>query len=500
MLRVLQSEAERGAEAVAMVAGKENREEIEGEDVRIGLECHAQLLTKSKLFCGCSTDYRGAEPNTHCCEVCLGLPGALPVVNEQALKFALKVALALNCDIQPKTLFYRKNYFYPDLPRGFQISQYDFPIALNGYLSIESDGVERKIRIRRVHLEEDPGKLVYPGSITTAKYVLVDYNRSGVPLVEIVTEPDLRSPREARIFLAKLRSILEYLGVFNGDLEGAMRVDANISLGGGERVEVKNISSLKGVERALAFEITRQRNFLRRGQSIQQETRFYDEERGITVAMRTKEFEQDYRYFPEPDLVPIQISAELVDALKAEIPEMPDEKMRRFLRQYALTREQAKALTEDIFVADFYEAVASEIDARFAATWVADVLKGELNYRGMSMREALKRVSPENFVRLLKMLRSGEIAERAAVEILREMLDRGGSPEEILRRKHLKRLSSAEIEHAVDEVISEHAKAVSDFKAGKKEALNFLVGQVLKKTRGRADPKEARNILAQKLQ
>jgi len=277
-------------------------------------------------------------------------------------------------------------------------------------------------------------------------------------------------------------------------------VDANISLGGGERVEVKNISSLKGVERALAFEITRQRNFLRRGQSIQQETRFYDEERGITVAMRTKEFEQDYRYFPEPDLVPIQISAELVDALKAEIPEMPDEKMRRFLRQYALTREQAKALTEDIFVADFYEAVASEIDARFAATWVADVLKGELNYRGMSMREALKRVSPENFVRLLKMLRSGEIAERAAVEILREMLDRGGSPEEILRRKHLKRLSSAEIEHAVEEVISEHAKAVSDFKAGKKEALNFLVGQVLKKTRGRADPKEARNILAQKLQ
>ena len=470
--------------------------------VKIGLECHAQLLTKSKLFCGCSSDYRNAKPNTHVCPVCLGLPGALPVINMQALRYAIKVAIALQCEIQHKTLFYRKNYFYPDLPRGFQISQYDYPIGLNGKVSIEvGDGEcgERIIRIKRVHLEEDPGKLIYPGTISTSKYVLVDYNRSGIPLVEIVTEPDLRTPREARIFLAKIRSILEYLGVFNGDLEGAMRVDANISLGGGERVEIKNISSLKGVERALSYEITRQRNMIRRGMKITQETRFYDEERGVTVAMRTKEFEQDYRYFPEPDLVEIRIDDSLIASLKAEIPEMPDEKMRRFISQYSLGSEHARALTEDIHIADFYEAVASEIDPQMSATWIADVLKGELNYRDMSMREAMKRISPNDMVRILRYLKAGEIAERAAVEVIREMLDHGGSPDEIIKRRGLARMSMEELKIAVSEVIHENNAAVADLKSGRKEALNFLVGQVMKKTRGRADPKEARKLLEERL-
>jgi aspartyl-tRNA(Asn)/glutamyl-tRNA(Gln) amidotransferase subunit B len=469
-------------------------------DVKIGLECHAQLLTKSKLFCSCSTDYHNAEPNTHVCATCLGLPGALPVVNERAIRYGIKVALALGCTIQPKVIFYRKNYYYPDLPRGFQITQYEFPIAFNGLVRLESDGeIEREIRIKRVHMEEDPGRLVYRGTIDTATYSLVDYNRSGIPLVEIVTEPDLKSPKEARIFLGKLRSILEYLGVFDGDLEGAMRVDSNISLEGGERAEVKNISSYKGVEKALSFEITRQKNLLRRGLTVQQETRHYDETRGVTLSLRTKEFEHDYRYFPEPDLVPIRISNR-IEEIRREIPELPDEKKVRFIERYAITREHANALTFDRHVADFYEVVASKIDPKRSATWIADVLKGELNYRSISMREASKRISPDDFVAILTYLKKGVITECGATEIIREMLDYGGKPEEILTSKGLARIGSEVIEEAIQAVIKENEAAVKDYRAGKKEALNFLVGQVVKHTEGTADPKEVRTMLTRKIE
>lgn len=470
-------------------------------EVKIGLECHAQLLTRTKLFCSCTTDYQNSEPNTHVCATCLGLPGALPVVNEQALRYGIKVALALGCKIQPATIFYRKNYYYPDLPRGFQITQYDFPIALSGLVKIESPGnggaKERDIRIRRVHMEEDPGRLVYKGTIDTAKYSLVDYNRSGIPLVEIVTEPDLRSPKEARIFLGKLRSILGYLGVFEGDLEGAMRVDANISVAGGERAEVKNISSYKGVERALAFEITRQKNLIRRGLEVTQETRHYDEIRGITVSMRTKEFEHDYRYFPEPDLVPLHISY-MVEELKREIPELPDEKRSRFATQYSITIEHANALTYDINIANFYEAVASKIDSRLSAVWIADVLKGELNYRSISMREAKRRISTDEFVSILRYLNKGVITEHGATEIIREMLDHGGTLDELIKRKGLASIGTDAAETAVLEVIKENERAVADYKEGKEEALNFLVGQVMKKTKGRAEPKEVRKLIVQK--
>ena len=469
--------------------------------VKIGLECHVQLLTRSKLFCPCSSEYHNSAPNTHVCATCLGLPGALPAVNEQAIRYGIKVALALGCDVQEETIFYRKNYYYPDLPKGFQITQYDFPIALKGLVRIESDGdagKEREIRINRVHMEEDPGRLMYKGTIDTATYALVDYNRSGIPLVEIVTEPDLRSPKEARIFLGKLRSILEYLDVFEGDLEGAMRVDANISIQGGERAEVKNISSYKGVERALSFEITRQRNLLRRGLVVEQETRHYDEVRGITISMRTKEFEHDYRYFPEPDLVPIRI-ADYVEGIKQEIPELPDEKKLRFIAQYSITMEHANSLTFDIHTADFYEDVGSKIDSRLCATWIADVLKGELNYRSVAMREATKRISPDDFVSILTYLKKGVITERGATEILREMLDHGGTPEEIIKRKGLGSVGSEAIETAISTVIKEHESAIQDYKAGKKEALNFLVGQVMKHTRGRAEPKEVRRLLLRKI-
>jgi len=470
-------------------------------EVKIGLECHAQLLTKSKLFCSCSTDYHNAEPNTHVCATCLGLPGTLPVVNERAIRYSIKVALALRCTIQPIVIFYRKNYYYPDLPRGFQITQYEFPIAFNGLVRTESDGEkerEREIRIKRVHMEEDPGRLVYRGTIDTATYSLVDYNRSGIPLVEIVTEPDLKSPKEARIFLAKLRSILEYLGVFDGDLEGAMRVDANISLEGGERAEVKNISSYKGVEKALSFEITRQKNLLRRGLTVQQETRHYDETRGVTLSLRTKEFEHDYRYFPEPDLVPIRISGR-IEEIRREIPELPDEKKFRFIAQYSLSMEHANALTIDRDVADFYGVVASKIDPKLSATWIADVLKGELNYRSISMREASKRVLPDDFVAILTYLKKGVITERGATEIIREMLDYGGKPDEILTSKGLASIGPEEIENAIKAVIKENEDAVKDYRAGKIEALNFLVGQVMKHTRGRAEPKEVCTMLMREI-
>ena len=475
------------------------------DGVKIGLECHAQLLTKSKLFCSCSTDYHDSEPNTHVCATCMGLPGALPVVNEQAIRYAIKMALALGCTVQPEMIFDRKNYYYPDLPKGFQITQYDFPVALKGLVRIESAsdgdgdrGKEREIRIRRVHMEEDPGRLVYKGTIDTAKYSLVDYNRSGIPLVEIVTEPDLRSPKEARIFLGKLRSILGYLDVFDGDLEGAMRVDANISVGGGERAEVKNISSYKGVERALAFEITRQKNLVRRGLKVTLETRHYDEVRGITLSMRTKEFEHDYRYFPEPDLVPIRISG-LVEGIRREIPELPDEKKSRFITQYSITREHANALTFDINIADFYEQVASKTDARLSAAWIADVLKGELNYRAISMREATERISVDAFVAILTYLKKGVITDRGATEIIREMLDHGGKPDAIINRKGLASIGSAEMEKAVLEVIMENEDAVEDYKTGKNEALHFLVGQVMRKTRGKAAPKDVNEMLKREM-
>lgn len=471
-------------------------------EVKIGLECHAQLLTKSKLFCSCSTDYQGAEPNTYVCATCLGLPGALPVVNRRAVRYGIKIALALGCRVQPEIIFYRKNYYYPDLPRGFQITQYDFPIAFDGLVRIATGagdgGKERAIRIRRVHMEEDPGRLVYRGTIDTATYALVDYNRSGIPLVEIVTEPDLKSPKEARAYLNKLRSILEYLDVFDGDLEGSMRVDANISIEGGERAEVKNISSFKGVERALLFEITRQKNMLRRGLTVQQETRHYDEVRGITLSMRTKEFEHDYRYFPEPDLVPIRIAPYIEDVRK-EIPELPDEKKQRFMAQYGITREHANALTYDLHIADYFEAVAAKMDPRLSATWIADVLKGELNYRSLAMREAVTSITPEQFVLILTELQKGVITERGATEIIREMLDHGGSPGEIIEQKGLGSVGGDELATAIEAALTENEAAVQDYQAGKQAALNFLVGQVMKQTRGRSEPKEVRARLEARL-
>jgi aspartyl-tRNA(Asn)/glutamyl-tRNA(Gln) amidotransferase subunit B len=469
-------------------------------DVVIGLEVHAQLnKLRSKLFCSCPTNYHKSPPNTHVCPVCLGMPGAMPVINREAVKAAIKVALALNSKVQPMTVFDRKNYFYPDLPKNFQISQYDRPLALGGYVSIESDGGEKRIQLRRIHLEEDPGKLSYKGSITTASYSLIDYNRSGMPLLEIVTEPVISSPKEARIFLNKLRMILEYLDVFNGELEGAMRVDANISIAGGSRVEVKNISSFKGVEKALNYEILRQKNLLKRGKTVERETRHFDEAQEITVSLRSKEEEQDYRYFPEPDL-PVVFTEELLKEVEGTLPEMPEEKRERLKREYGISDNYAKVLILDLKMTDFFEKVAKLIDPKLAVTWVVDILRGELNYRDWSFYECFERFSPEEFAKLLKLFAEEKITEKGVVEVIRTKLDKGGDIEQIIAEKGLFAIPKTEIEKFCMEAIQENPKAVQDYLGGKKQALNFLVGQVMKKTRGRADPEETAKIIAKMLE
>jgi aspartyl-tRNA(Asn)/glutamyl-tRNA(Gln) amidotransferase subunit B len=469
-------------------------------DVIVGLEVHCQLDTKSKLFCGCSTDYRDDGPNTHVCPICLGLPGTMPALNKRAIEYAMKVAKALNCTIVPESEFSRKNYFYPDLDKAYQITQYDKPLAQGGYVEIEGDdGKERKIQLTRIHVEEDPGRLVHMGNAERGRYSLVDYNRAGIPLIEIVSEPDMRSPKEARKFLNKLRATLEYLGVFDSEKEGSLRVDANISLRGNERVEVKNITSYKGVEKALTFEVTRQKNLIRRGLPVERETRHYLEARGITQSARSKETENDYRYFPEPDLRPLRVQSWVKDIA---LPELPDARRERFVTQYSCSLNHARTLTGELKVANFFEAVVAgdRIDlCNLAATWIADTLAGELNYRNMG----IDGVDPHRFGSLLAILRAGTITDKSGVEVLRVMLDEQlkgetvETPEAIVARLNLAKTAGDDgaLAAAVKEVISENPKAIEDYKAGKNGAINFLVGQVMKKTRGRADPGELNRLV-----
>ncbi len=478
------------------------------ENVIIGLEIHVQLnRLASKMFCNCSTAYHNSPPNSHTCPVCLGLPGSLPVINRKAVEYGIKVGLALKCKIEEETLFYRKNYYYPDLPKGFQISQYDFPLATNGYIMIlGDDGAERNIRINRAHMEEDPGRLVHAGTIDKAKYTMVDYNRCGMPLLEVVTEPDLTSPKEARAFLDKLKSILEYLEVFDGSLEGAMRVDANISLKGGDRSEVKNISGFKGVEKALSYEITRQKNLQRRNIKVVQETRHFDEIRNITVSIRSKVGAHDYRYFPECDLAVLRI-ASWVPEIRAALPELPDAKRERFVKQYGLADDHAKSLTSEIKVADFYEAVVAEgIPPKLAAVWIADVLKGELNYRDLTIES----IKVDQMVGILQMREKGEFTDDGALQLIRTILNRhismkAGSGDyllqgdktvmELAKELDLGKAEDGAVQKAVREAVAESVAAVADYRAGKSEALNSIIGKVKKKTRGKADAGEVHRLV-----
>ena len=474
------------------------------DQVIVGLEVHCQLDTKSKLFCGCSTDYRDDGQNTHVCPVCLGLPGAMPVLNKRSIEYAMKVAKALNCTVLHESEFSRKNYFYPDLDKAYQVTQYDKPLAEGGYLEIESDeGGERRIQLTRIHVEEDPGRLVHMGNAERGKYSLVDYNRAGIPLIEIVSEPDMRSPKEARKFLNKLRATLEYLSVFDSDKEGSIRVDANISIKGHERVEVKNISSYKGVEKALTYEVTRQKNMIRRGQRIERETRHFIESTGITQSSRSKEQEHDYRYFPEPDLRPLHVQSWMAGIV---LPELPDARRERFVAQYGCSLNHARTLTGELKLANFFEKVVAADPqglSTLAATWIADTLIGELNYRDMN----LDKVEPDTITGLVLLLKVGTITDKSGIEVLRVMLDQhlnnepAEAPAAIVSRLNLAKTTgdNSVITTAIEEAIAENPKALEDYFAGKAGALNFLVGQVMKKTRGKADPGELNRMLAEAL-
>jgi aspartyl-tRNA(Asn)/glutamyl-tRNA(Gln) amidotransferase subunit B len=428
----------------------------------------------------------------------------MPALNKRAIEYAMKVAKALNCEILDESEFSRKNYFYPDLDKAYQITQYDKPLAEGGYLEIESDeGGERKIRLTRIHVEEDPGRLVHMGNAERGKYSLVDYNRAGIPLIEIVSEPDMRSPKEARKFLNKLRATLEYLNVFDSEKEGSIRVDANISIVGNERVEVKNITSYKGVEKALTFEVTRQKNLIRRGQKIERETRHYLEARGVTQSARSKEQENDYRYFPEPDLRPLRVKSWLDGIV---LPELPDTRRGRFMKDYGCSLNHARTLTGELKLANFFEkVVASDRKglAPPASTWIADTLIGELNYRDMS----LDRVEPAAMTGLVRILQAGTITDKSGIEVLRVMLDQRlrnepvETPAAIVQRLNLAKTNGDDsaIKTAIVEAITENPRALEDYRAGKAGALNFLVGQVMKKTRGKADPAELNRMLTEAL-
>ncbi|HIE15027.1 TPA: Asp-tRNA(Asn)/Glu-tRNA(Gln) amidotransferase subunit GatB [Candidatus Bathyarchaeota archaeon] len=473
-------------------------------EVIIGLEVHVQLTSlKTKLFCGCSSDYRNKEPNTVVCPVCLGLPGALPVLNMKAVEFAVMASLALNCKVSNRMLFFRKNYFYPDMPKNFQISQYDraggVPLAINGYLSIENKNEIKKIRLSRIHLEEDSGRLVHIGPIDESPYTLVDYNRAGIALLEMVTAPDIRSPREARLFLQKLRSILEHLGIFDGSLEGAMRCDANISLFGGTRVEVKNISSFKEVERALNFEILRQKGLRERGITVKRETRHWDETRRITVSLRAKEEEQDYRYFPEPDLVPVVLSEEFIEKIKEKIPELPEARIIRFMRSYDLPQYDAVVLVSSKSLADFFEECVKIYNKpKEISNWMMSDLLRCLNENDLELSQS--KITPQHLVEMIQLIEKGVISGKIAKNILPKIVLTGQSPRDIIKSEGLTRITDRYLlKRLVDQIFNENPKAVEDAMTNEK-VVHFLVGELMKATRGQADPSLANEIIRKRLE
>ncbi|HEX2033874.1 MAG TPA: Asp-tRNA(Asn)/Glu-tRNA(Gln) amidotransferase subunit GatB [Chloroflexota bacterium] len=477
----------------------------------IGLEVHAQLLTASKMFCACSARYAGAEPNSRVCPICLGMPGVLPVINQKAVEFTILTALALNCEIPSFSKFDRKNYNYPDLMKGYQISQYDLPLSRNGWLEIP-DPVDpsqtRRIGITRVHLEEDTADFKHVRDAGGEAYSLMDVNRSGVPLMEIVGEPDLRTPEEAAEYFRQLRAIVRYIEVSSGNLEaGAMRCDANISLrprgsaAFGAKVEVKNMNSFRAVSRALTFEIERQAKVLRDGGRVVQETRGWVEEKGITVSQRSKEEAHDYRYFPEPDLPPLFLEREWVESIRTRLPELPEPKRRRFMADYGLSADDAATLTASRRLADFYEAtVRLGAGPKAVANWMLREVLRLLNAHGTEI-EASK-LTPAHLAELIKLIDDGQLSVRSAPEVLEAVFESGASPQAVVKEKGLSQVSDASaLESIVAAVLAapENQKAIADYGAGKTNALGYLVGAVMKQTRGKANPGVVNQLLRQKL-
>jgi aspartyl-tRNA(Asn)/glutamyl-tRNA(Gln) amidotransferase subunit B len=477
----------------------------------IGLEVHSQLLTRSKMFCRCSADYAGAAPNTHVCPVCLGMPGVLPVINRQAIKYTIMTALALNCTISGYTKFDRKNYPYPDLMKGYQISQYDAPIGQGGYLILEIDGKPKRVGITRVHLEEDVAKLLHRTAAGDGSYSLVDVNRAGVPLMEIVGEPDISSAEEARQYLVKLHGILQYLGVSTGNMEeGSFRCDANISIRPENstetlaKVEVKNMNSFRAVYRALEYEAKRQRQRAEEGKRLVQETRGWVEEAGKTVSQRSKEYAHDYRYFPEPDLPPLVLSKEWVEEIRSRLPELPDARRERFISEYKLPVYDAGLLTASKAIAEYFEDVIKvndQLSAKEVSKWILGEVSRIMNADNIEIEQYRERVGSERLSKLIQLTRSNIVNAATAKSVLEEMYRTGKEPAAIIEERGLSQISDNEaIAAEVIRAIDNNGQAVADYKAGKETALKFLVGQVMKATRGRANPNLVNELLKKKLE
>ncbi|MDQ7031630.1 MAG: Asp-tRNA(Asn)/Glu-tRNA(Gln) amidotransferase subunit GatB [Desulfonauticus sp.] len=468
----------------------------------IGLEVHAQLKTKSKIFCSCSTSF-GDEPNLNTCPVCAGMPGVLPVLNKKVVEFAIKMGLAVNCKINLYSIFARKNYFYPDLPKGYQISQYELPIAEHGYLVISTDKGEKKIGITRIHMEEDAGKSIHSSNEGVS---FVDLNRTGVPLLEIVSEPDLRTPEEAVAYLKALRAILVYLDICDGNMEeGSFRCDANISVRPkgetkfGTRTEIKNINSFRHVQKALEYEIERQIDLILDGEQVIQETRLYDPQKNITKSMRNKEEADDYRYFPDPDLVPLVLAQEWIEQIKTSLPELPESKFKRFTLDYKLNQEEAVLLTSEKELAEFFEqTVKLGAEPKKVANWMLSELLRVLNERKVNLYQS--KFSPEQLFKLLLLIEKGVISGKIGKNIFEHLVFSGVDPEQYVKDKGLVQISdSSELEKIIDDIIAKFPKEVERFRQGEKKLQGFFVGQVMRATKGKANPQLVNKILEEKI-
>ena len=471
----------------------------------IGLEVHVQINTKTKIFCSCSTEF-GKPPNANTCPICLGMPGVLPVLNKQFLESSMKACLATHCTIAPMNRFARKNYFYPDLPKGYQISQFEEPLGVNGYINIYINGIKKRIGLTRIHMEEDAGKLIHGGNLGSPEKSYVDFNRTGVPLCEVVSEPDLRSPEEARAYLGELKSILEYTQVSDCNMEeGSLRCDANISIRPngqkefGTRTELKNLNSFKFVQKAIEYEVERQAQILDQGDQVIQETRLYDSNRGETFSMRSKEEAHDYRYFPDPDLVPVVLNETWVEEIKKTIPELPEQKRERFVIEYNLPEYDAGVLTSSRELANYFEKCTSLFSKpKIISNWIMGDLLRELNKSNQAISKCP--VSPNALVNLLKLIDEGIISGNIAKSVFEEMYQTGKEPTAIIDEKGLKQITDDKaIDKMVEEVLQANLSQVDEYKRGKEKVLGFLVGQVMKASKGKANPGTVNKLLKEKI-
>lgn len=459
--------------------------------IKCGTETHCQLNTKTKAFCSCTNPVNlkaEPEPNSVVCEVCLGLPGSKPAANKRMVELGIKLALALNCRILPKMMFSRKTYFYNDQSKNYQITQYEFPLARGGFLKINANGKEKTIRLRRLHLEEDPAKLVH-----RKEDCLADYNRAGIPLVEIVTEPDFTSEEEPRIFLQKLAQIMEYLGIFYRDSEAAFKSDLNVSINGGQRVELKNITGMKEIEKAFRHEVIRQKQAVQGGAAVVQETRGWSAEKGLSVRMRAKETEEDYGYITDTDLVAINLTKVAVDRIRGSLPELPERKVFRFIKQYGLNKETAESVCTDIDLANLFEKAAKKVGSRVAGSWISGYLKKSLNWHNLRYRNS--GLKDEWIIRTLGLFRKGSLTDRNAEMTIRRMIEEKRPPERIISEYMYVSSADTDFKALVKSLLEENEKAADDFRKGRKNALHFLVGKLIKKTNGRLDARKAAELI-----